>query len=206
MPGCKAWYAASYAVIDTFAASRIRVISCSLLIMRHPAVTGVALAICRAGTCRGDSVAEYVRSLFLDSQHAGTDSQVSQSLGYSQVGIFVLLPGSDLSLRAKWTRSPVCSRARPSSNAGHTKNAFPLAGSTMAKKPLAQPPVNGAVVGERAAVRHDNGLQLVLRHQLAGPLHSAPSLVDGDWSGLVLHRLQTGDRGRQLGVASRRQQ
>ena len=123
----------------TFAARRISAISCSSLIIRHPAETGVALDKRRLRQRVTGAIAELPAHRLFDAQGSRRDAARTQSLGNQRVRRFILFPRQHLGARAQRTVR-ACSRARSSSNFGVTRNALPSTGMITASKRSPQPP------------------------------------------------------------------
>ena len=104
-------------------------ISCASLIIRQPAVTGVAALEARRGRGLRDPVRERERQRLLDADRARRRAAVAQDRGDERVGRLVLLPRAHVACRSR-----ICSSARAFSNAGVTHAGSPSRVSTAPKK------------------------------------------------------------------------
>src|SRR5581483_9039088 len=130
-PSRTALYAASNAASVTLLASCISASSCALLIWRHPAVTGVALASRTDGAALPTPSA---KTYFVVSSMPSTPLLTPRSRKPCATRSYGLWSSCQVRTSgcASSGLSAICSRARSSSNAGHTKNAAPFAGTTAA--------------------------------------------------------------------------
>ena len=86
---------------------------------------------------------------------------------------------------------------------GRQRTVRPFAGSTMPNSRSLTAPADAGEVDERRAPGNEDGIQPVLRHELARPLQPRAALLVADGPRLRRQRRQRGNRRRQLGIGTR---
>src|SRR5271165_2358205 len=170
--------------------------------LHHPAARGDRGCGRKRGLWSGfgESVDEHEPHRLFDSEFARGDRAIFQSLCDDLVRAFVFLPGAHVGVFAIWCVVELFARASFFKRRAYVERRA-LCRQHQREHAFTAPPVHAGEIPQRRAFHHHDGVERILRHQLARVLLACLPFFPRDRLGFALARLQLRNRWRKGSVA-----